>query len=79
MENLIATVGSFILGIAVVSAFIAKYAPKVIKYITVAKEVADLADKMARALQDGNLTEDEVKGLVKEYADIKEALQALKA
>lgn len=75
MEQLIAYAGTALLGVAVVAAFVAKYAAKIGKYINIAKEALDIADTVVKAVEDGKVDELEVKELVKEISDLREVLK----
>lgn len=76
INGIIAVVGSFILGIGAVAAFLHKYLPRVAKYITIAKEAIDVADKAIEALKDDQVTPDEINGIMAELAALKAAFKA---
>jgi hypothetical protein len=68
--------GSFVLGIGVVGAFVAKQLPKVTKYVRIAKEALDIADTATQALKDNVITKEEVEALMVEVQALKDALKA---
>lgn len=66
---------SALLSIGVVSVFLAKYMPQVLKYAMIAKDATETLADVAAALKDGNLTQaeiDEIKAdVIKFQADLR--------
>jgi hypothetical protein len=76
LQNHIPFVATWVIGLPVVVVAIKKYLPMVRKYLKVSREVLDLLDTCADALQDDKITDDEIKAILKEIEDLKAALQA---
>ena len=82
LNSLIAPVISFILGIGIVGTFLAKFIPKSKKYFKIAKEALDVVDTVVESLEikagevKSTLTEDEMKNILKEAKELKEAFEA---
>jgi len=82
MENLIAIIGSFLAGLAVLAPFLLKFrnALKAVKEVLdvpyAAGQVSDLADK---ALEDKVLTEEEVKAIAAAVKNVKVQYDEAKA
>lgn len=75
MNTMVAMGVTFILGMGGVAAFVAKFLPKVVRYVTIAKEAVDIADSAVKALSDNKITNDEIASLLKEVNDLKAALK----
>jgi len=70
-SGIVAQVITFVLGWGSVLAIL-------MKYLKPAKEAGELLTTIVAALSDGKLTEDEIKNVIKEAKDVKEAIKALK-
>ena len=77
MEQVIMYVSSLVLGISAVGAFIAK-SQSARKYISLASEVLGFVDSLLLAVNDKELSEEEIKKLASECKEIKEAYLLLK-
>jgi hypothetical protein len=83
MENIIMNwfsshipiVATWIIGIGTVSVALKKYLPKVLRFIKISRRALDLLDTLAEALKDNNITDEEVKEVLKEYNEFKEAIK----
>ena len=75
-KDIIAWVGTVILGIGAVSVFLGKFLPHASKYLGIAKEALDIADTAVKALKDGNLSKEEIEAIVAEVEQLKAALKA---
>jgi hypothetical protein len=66
---------TWVIGLPAIAITLKKYLPMVRKYLKISREVLDLLDTCADALQDDNVTDDEIKAILKEIEDLKEALK----
>ncbi len=77
LSNWIAThlpmVATWIIGIGAVSIAIKKYGPKVRRFVKIGRESMDMIDTMLDALQDDKVTDDEIRAIIKEVNEFKEA------
>ena len=71
----IAMVATWIIGIGAVGIAIKKYGPVIRKYIKITREGLDLIDTLLDAVQDDKITDEEIKAIVKEVNDFKNALK----
>jgi hypothetical protein len=84
MNNIIAQVSSFILGIGAIAAFLIKVLPKLIKYVHVAAHATKILDDAFTALNPNpalgetkpTLTEAEINQLYQDILDFKAALKS---
>jgi hypothetical protein len=60
MTGIIASVGTFVLGIGVVWKVIGKFLPKAVKYALIARDAIDLVGDILDSLQDGKLDQAEI-------------------
>lgn len=67
---------SAVLGIGVVATFLSKYLPKVIKYVSIAKDALNLASDAIAALDDKTITEAEIVQIKADYAKIQADFKA---
>lgn len=67
---LIGSITTAVLSIGAVSIFAAKVLPKAFKYVMVAKDALQLASDAIEALEDKNLTQDEIAKIKTDYAKI---------
>ena len=74
MEQIIAQVGTWLLGLTAVASVVAI----VVKYLVVVKEIGDFANAILEANEDGTLTNDEILSISQEFKDIPKAIKALK-
>lgn len=65
-----------ILSIGAVSAFLAKYVSKVVKYVRLAADAVNALDHLAEDLKDGMITAEELNALVKDVEKFKADLKA---
>ena len=77
MEQVVAYVISAVLGITAVGAWVAK-TKNWFKYLKLASACINLVDNLLKTIEDGKVTEDEVKKLASESVEIKEAYILIK-
>jgi hypothetical protein len=66
---------TWVIGLPAVLGAWHKYSPIIRKYLKISRELLDLLDTVADALQDDKITDDEVKAILKEIEDFKNALK----
>jgi hypothetical protein len=72
VSTIVVPVVSAVLGIGTVSAFVAKYVTKVVKYARVATDAIKLLDDAVECLQDGKVDQDEVNRIIDDIKKVKE-------
>lgn len=75
LNNIYASVGTTVLTIGGVSAFIAKYIPNALKSIKVAHKALDLVEDIVDAAQDRQLTAQEVEKIIADADALRETLK----
>jgi hypothetical protein len=68
-------VATWIIGIGVVSVGIKKYGPKIRRFVHVGRHGMDVIDTLLDAVQDNNITEEEITRIVAEVNKFKESLK----
>jgi len=71
----LATVVTWIISIGAVGVVIKKYGPRIRKFIKVGRESMDIIDTLLDALKDDKVTDDEIRSIIKEVNDFKEAVK----
>ncbi len=79
INQIVAWAVSFVIGIGAVSAFIAKYAGKAKKAISIAKEAIDTLDTVLKAVEDSKVDALEVEAIRKEANELMAAIKAIKS
>lgn len=74
MTSIIVGIGTFILGLAAVKAFLAKILPQAVKYSGIAKDAITLIEHVLAALKDGQISQPEVDQINADVAELKAAL-----
>ena len=75
LSNNIATVATWIVGLGAVSVAIKKYGPKIRKFIKIGSEALDVVDILLDALTDDKVTDEEIKKILEEVNQFKEAVK----
>lgn len=73
---IVTSVASGVLSITAVSAFVAKYLTKTVKYVRISKDALVLLDYVVEALEDGQLTPEESDRIKAEAAQLKADFQS---
>jgi len=73
--SIVAPIVSFVLGIGVVGAFVAKYAGAAKKYLNIATEALSLLNTVVKAIEDKEVTAGEVNLIKDEINDLMAALK----
>ena len=64
---------TWIVGVGAVGLAIKKYGPKIRRFVKIGNEALDIIDTLLDALQDEKVTDEEIKTIIKEVNDFKEA------
>jgi RecA-family ATPase len=75
LSSHVTTVATWIISIGAVSLAIKKYGPKIRKFIKIGREAMDIIDTLLDAVQDDEIIDDEIKSIIKEVNDFKEAVK----
>jgi hypothetical protein len=75
LEQIVAWISSIVLGIGVVWKLVERYSPKVRKALKITTETLELLDTLLDAIEDKQVTKEEVEGIIQKVQDLQTALK----